>query len=507
MNCRKCGTEIQDWYNFCPKCAKPVPGAVISLCGGKEYHKDDILKIAQYQRWILCAAPFLVVLGAINLSIMFSIFELPEFLAEVVPWLHLVSMIFYIFYIVVFCLLRAAEKGNVLITVLEVILLFFHVIFILVSLLAVLSATRILESAGLKVGLLGVSKKTLDKFLMKEKEKGNDTGTSEAQKIKKILSVSFVCLVLVLLSVSAVRQFTSFFGAEADDKIEQLRKDAEQGDAVSQFELGWCYDFGEGVEKDMKQAAEWYRKAADQGVANAQFNLGNCYLNGEGVEKDPKMAVHWYRKAAEQGNAYAQFNLGCCYLNGEGVEKDLKQAVYWYRKAADQGNAYARFNLGQCYFNGKGVEKDLKQGAEWFRKAAEQGDADAQYNIGLCCKKGWGVEKDMKQAAEWFRKAAEQGNTHAQFSLGSCYDGGLGIAKDHLEAIKWYRKVSDYYDSKLQYHTLCFCECKRRKFFFRKKFRRPCADGQDFRGISISRFCPPGSGTETIPHSSFILSS
>ena len=335
MNCRKCGAEIQDCYNFCPKCAEPVPGTVISRYGGKEYRKDDILKIAQYQTWILCTVPFLLVLGAFNLSILFSCFTLPGFFVEVVQWLHLVSLIFYI---VIFCLLRAAEKGNVFITVLEVILLCLPIIFILVSLLAVLPATRILKASGLKVGLLGVSKKSLDEFLMKEMEKGNDNGsTSEVQKIKKILSVSFVCLVLVILPVSAVRQFTSFCSAEADDKIEQLRKDAERGNAVSQFELGWCYDFGEGVEKDTKQAAEWYRKAADQGVADAQLNLGYCYLNGEGVEKDLKQAAEWYRKAAEQGVELAQFSLGLCYANGWGVEKDGEQAAYWYRKAGGQG--------------------------------------------------------------------------------------------------------------------------------------------------------------------------
>ena len=30
-----------------------------------------------------------------------------------------------------------------------------------------------------------------------------------------------------------------------------------------------------GVEKDYKQAIEWWKKSAEQGNANAQFNLGS----------------------------------------------------------------------------------------------------------------------------------------------------------------------------------------------------------------------------------------
>ncbi|MBQ9771958.1 MAG: sel1 repeat family protein, partial [Lentisphaeria bacterium] len=50
----------------------------------------------------------------------------------------------------------------------------------------------------------------------------------------------------------------------------------------------------------------WYRKAAEQGNALAQYNLGVCYENGEGVQKDLVQAVFWFRKAADQGYAQAQ---------------------------------------------------------------------------------------------------------------------------------------------------------------------------------------------------------
>lgn len=84
------------------------------------------------------------------------------------------------------------------------------------------------------------------------------------------------------------------------------------------------------------------KKAAEQGDAKAQFNLGNCYAKGEGVNKNLKEAAYWYRKAAEKGLSEAQYNLGICYNNGYGIDKDFKEAAYWWRKAAEQGDEEAK---------------------------------------------------------------------------------------------------------------------------------------------------------------------
>ena len=67
------------------------------------------------------------------------------------------------------------------------------------------------------------------------------------------------------------------------DDFDDIKKLAEQGNAVAQFNLGVMYEKGEGVPKDYKQAAYWYSKAAEQGNAEAQTILGIMYGEGEGV--------------------------------------------------------------------------------------------------------------------------------------------------------------------------------------------------------------------------------
>ena len=47
---------------------------------------------------------------------------------------------------------------------------------------------------------------------------------------------------------------------------------------------------------------KWYRKAAEQNYAAAQYNLGFCYDNGEGVAKDYVEAYKWLLLAARQGD-------------------------------------------------------------------------------------------------------------------------------------------------------------------------------------------------------------
>jgi len=112
-------------------------------------------------------------------------------------------------------------------------------------------------------------------------------------------------------------------------------------DLESWFQKGEDYYYGRNVLQDYCQAVHWYRKAAEQGQAMAQCCLGWCYHSVHGVPRDYGQAVHWYRKAAEQGQAMAQRSLGWCYNNGHGVPQDYAQAVHWYREAAEQGEAIA----------------------------------------------------------------------------------------------------------------------------------------------------------------------
>jgi TPR repeat protein len=65
--------------------------------------------------------------------------------------------------------------------------------------------------------------------------------------------------------------------------------------------VGQAYARGSGVEKDEKKAAEWYQRAAIKGNTNAQYDLGFLFLNGRGVQQNNADAYFWFGVARKAG--------------------------------------------------------------------------------------------------------------------------------------------------------------------------------------------------------------
>ena len=150
---------------------------------------------------------------------------------------------------------------------------------------------------------------------------------------------SIIAALLLSLSMMA---FGQTFTPEV---IAEYRANAEAGDALAQYSLGYMYDNGDGgLPEDDAFAVKWYTKAAEQGNVDAQYNLGNMYRFGDGVRQNDATALKWFTKAAEQGNADAQSYLGYMYVLGKGVPEDKVMAYMWENMAAAQGDDDAKEN-------------------------------------------------------------------------------------------------------------------------------------------------------------------
>jgi TPR repeat protein len=175
---------------------------------------------------------------------------------------------------------------------------------------------------------------------------------------------------------------------------------AEGGDPVAQYSLGKLYERGGGVvEKDLRQAAEWYRKAATQGVAAAQNNLGLMYAQGRGVPRDPARAAELWQAAARQTHPIAQFNLGLAFFRGEGVAEDKTEAERWFRRAAEGGLAEAQYALGQVKRFGLTGPVEEKEALAWYLRAAAQGHAKAREQAAVLRQEGVTAGSGTKTAA------------------------------------------------------------------------------------------------------------
>ncbi|KAF0536885.1 mlx-interacting protein [Gigaspora margarita] len=92
------------------------------------------------------------------------------------------------------------------------------------------------------------------------------------------------------------------------------------------------------------------------------YNLGYAYHHGVGVEKNEKLALEHYQKAADNyDHILANFSLGHCYQHGIGVTIDHEKAFEFYKKTFDKGlpegtymmaathGVIGPFNVGRCF--------------------------------------------------------------------------------------------------------------------------------------------------------------
>jgi uncharacterized protein len=192
-------------------------------------------------------------------------------------------------------------------------------------------------------------------------------------------------------------------------ELEDIFKNAEQGNASSQLQLGFLYSVGRGVNQNYKEAVYWFKKAANQESPFAQVSLGALYSTGNGVDKNYKQAVYWYTMAATQGNKDAQYYLANNYEKGLGISQDYKQAIYWYTKAAKQGEIKAQANLGGLLAFGPETLRDVKKAVYWCKRSAEQGDVIGQFCLGALYEFGIEFSQDYQLAYVWANLAGAQG--------------------------------------------------------------------------------------------------
>jgi TPR repeat protein len=88
---------------------------------------------------------------------------------------------------------------------------------------------------------------------------------------------------------------------------------AKAGDAGSQLNLGYLYDYGIGVQSNRRAAEYWYRRAYVQGMAGGANNIGTLYRD----EQRPKRALLWFRRATKLGDVGANLEIAKYYLNHE----------------------------------------------------------------------------------------------------------------------------------------------------------------------------------------------
>ncbi|CAG8519593.1 6567_t:CDS:2 [Ambispora leptoticha] len=122
---------------------------------------------------------------------------------------------------------------------------------------------------------------------------------------------------------------------------------AELGDLSAKYWKGYYLYYNvlemddTNKEERLQNAAKLFREAAEHDIPEAQLRYGHCLWRGEGIEKNIDEAIDYFQKAAHNGNHTAMFNIGNIYYNGINAEKDEIKGEYWLRMAAYAGQPKA----------------------------------------------------------------------------------------------------------------------------------------------------------------------
>ena len=155
--------------------------------------------------------------------------------------------------------------------------------------------------------------------------------------------------------------------------VEGTLKRAKEGNALSQNLLGILIlnsQLPDGVEVE-EDPFELIRLSAEQGFPTAQYNMGIIHETGYlWMQKDEKQAFEWYRKAANQGCAAAMAAVGICLYNGVGTEPNLSDALSWLKEAATQGELRAQLFLAEILAKDERC-CDKDEALYWFCQLAQ----------------------------------------------------------------------------------------------------------------------------------------
>jgi uncharacterized protein len=185
----------------------------------------------------------------------------------------------------------------------------------------------------------------------------------------------------------------------------QIKRAADAGDVEAQAVLAAImmdyYDASA-----LPTAVDYATRAAAAGSAQAKRTLGFMYERGLGVEKDLRRAVDLWRDASEHGDGYAAFNLAGLHAGGVVPLADEDECLHLLTLAAQGGVAEAGALLADRL---AAADRD-EEALTWILWAAERGFVDAMFAAGCWYRDGIGTPRDVVQAMRWFLTMFDHGS-------------------------------------------------------------------------------------------------
>ena len=257
---------------------------------------------------------------------------------------------------------------------------------------------------------------------------------------------------------------------------------ADAGNVVAVRNLGILYRDGDrhGVfEGGSEKARKYFHQAAEQGDTKAQIALGEMYRKGEGVQKDLELAMEWFKRADDQDKPDDQDSVEA-RINIAEVLYCMRKPI-WYghvREGRDAAEKECKHVLKYADVNDKGGL--LARRARYCLARIQQdifaSDVDAFYYEHEFVRREYYAEDEMAieklrntrmeklrktkgQFLQNYEKAAGLGHDGARYKLGTVHlrgekvdrtrwrnftaYGTVIVPQDVSKATRWFRGVAN----------------------------------------------------------------
>ncbi len=197
--------------------------------------------------------------------------------------------------------------------------------------------------------------------------------------------------------------------------------------------LGFYYERGIGVEKNLVKAKDYYERAAMHGDIKAKYNIGLFYYRN----KQNNQAFNYVKESADADYTKAILLLAYFYEHGIGAEQNYHQSLECLLKCLERGEKGIYHRLGMYAYYGYGMDKDLSKAFSYFYAGANEEEKECFYHLGVMFSKGEGTKKDMTKAFYWYSKGANSGDARSMYNLAIYYENGVYTPKDLDKAKYW----------------------------------------------------------------------
>lgn len=195
------------------------------------------------------------------------------------------------------------------------------------------------------------------------------------------------------------------------------KKQAESGNPLAQFTLGWFAKTGwlEGIE-NRSVACNWFLRSSEHEIPVGLQETGHCYRDAILTSEEPqKTAIDFYQKAQQVG----VFAAACDVLIIEVRQLQQKPAksISLCEQAAMQNALYAQEILIELYADKKALNNN-ERALYWLKQAAPK-SAKSAYRFALTLSNAEDIPED--DVLFWFESSASKGFVPAYLDTAARY--------------------------------------------------------------------------------------